>query len=64
MLLDDAKAGPLTAAQFSVVMLVWTTGGKQFTVGELDTLLRRAGFTDVQARHSYGYFSLVSARKP
>ncbi len=63
MLIDDAGAGPLTAAAFSMLMLLGTQG-QQFTAGELINLLQEAGFTDVRFMDSYGGFSLVSARKP
>jgi O-methyltransferase domain len=62
MLLDDTADGPLPAALFSVMML--GTRGKQFSLPELDALLTRAGFVDTRATPSYGYYSLVSARKP
>ncbi len=61
MLLDDDGDGPLTSVSFSMLML--GTEGQQFTLPELKTLLEAAGFTDVQAHHTYAYYSLVSARK-
>jgi hypothetical protein len=61
MLLDDDGDGPLTSVSFSMLML--GTEGQQFTLPELKGLLEGAGFTDVDARHTYGYYSLVSARK-
>jgi acetylserotonin N-methyltransferase len=62
MLLDDDGDGPTTTVGFSMLML--GTEGQQFTLPELKALLEAAGFTDVQARRTYGYYSLVSARKP
>jgi hypothetical protein len=61
MLLDDDGAGPLTAVSFSMLML--GTQGQQFTLPELRQLLEAAGFTDVEARQTYGYYSLVVGRK-
>jgi O-methyltransferase/methyltransferase family protein len=61
MLLDDDGDGPVTTVSFSMLML--GTEGQQFTLPELKVLLEGAGFTGVQARHTYGYYSLVSARK-
>jgi acetylserotonin N-methyltransferase len=61
MLLDDDGDGPLTSVGFSMLML--GTEGQQFTLPELKALLEGAGFSDVQARHTYGYYSLVSAQK-
>jgi acetylserotonin N-methyltransferase len=62
MLLDDDGAGPATAASFSMLML--GTQGQQFTLPELKTMLEGAGFVDVTARHTYGYYSLTVGRKP
>jgi acetylserotonin N-methyltransferase len=61
ILLNDSQDGPLPAALFSVMML--GTRGKQLSFAELDDLLREAGFTDTEVRHTYGYYSLVSASK-
>jgi hypothetical protein len=62
MLLADTRDGPLTAVSFSMTML--QVKGKQYTAGELEDLLVGAGFTDVQVTPTYGYYALVSARKP
>ena len=61
-LLHDAQDGPLTTASFSVLMLRGTWG-RQYSLPELRTILEGAGFTDVEARHSCGYFSLVTATR-
>jgi hypothetical protein len=63
MLLADTKDGPATAAAFSMLMLL-RTEGKQFTARELDDLLQECGFREVAVAPTYGYYSLVSARKP
>jgi acetylserotonin N-methyltransferase len=63
MLLDDEQQGPPYAAAFSVQMLV-ATRGRQYSFRELSELLQGAGFTEVQVTHTYGYYSLVSARMP
>jgi acetylserotonin N-methyltransferase len=63
MLLADAKDGPLATACFSLAMLL-VTRGKQRTAAELRELLQAAGFVDMTFRASYGYFSLITARKP
>jgi len=62
MLLNDAKDGPVPAASFSIAMLK-ATKGKQFTAQELESVLNRSGFIDVSINHSYGYYSLTSAKK-
>lgn len=63
MLLSDGKDGPVPAASFSMAMLK-ATKGKQFNAEELESILNRCGFVDVSISHSYGYYSLTSARKP
>lgn len=61
MLLNDSQDGPLPASLFSVMML--GTRGKQFSFAELDDLVRKVGFVDTDVRHTYGYYSIVVARK-
>jgi len=62
-LLDDSGLGPLTTSTFSLLMLLGTQG-RQFTYAELAKLLADAGFEDVSATPSYGYYSVVQARRP
>lgn len=62
-LMDDAETGPLTTASFSMLMLL-ATRGKQYSLAKLRGILESAGFTDVEAMHSRGYYSLVTGRKP
>jgi len=63
MLLDESGTAPRTAAAFSILMLGGTRG-QQFTFSELRSLLADAGFTDIRATPSYGYYSLVRGYKP
>lgn len=62
MLLDDDGNGPINATSFSVTMLIGTPG-QQFAFPELEQLLLDAGFTNISASATYGYYSLVTARK-
>lgn len=62
-LIDDGHDGPVTTAGFSIHMLL-NTRGKQFTLAELKGFLEGAGFRDVTATSTCGYYSLTSARKP
>eukprot|EP00128_Syssomonas_multiformis_P016520 Colp12_sorted_trinity150504_noHs@34781 len=62
MLLGE-DGGPLTAALFSITMLLYTRG-KQYTFHELKTILEAVGFVDVSVVPTYGYYSVVFARKP
>jgi O-methyltransferase domain len=61
--LNDAKSGPLHAASFSVC-LFWVTEGKQYSIGELEGMLGECGFRDITVTPTYGYYALISARKP
>lgn len=63
ILLNDTKDGPGTASLFSMNMCFFTEG-KQFSAAELKGMLEAAGFRDVSITHTYGYYSIVSGRKP
>ena len=62
ILLGDSKDGPLPATSFSMAMMFFTEG-KQYTLGELREILEESGFAEVGVTATYGYYSLVSARK-
>ena len=57
-LLNDSGVGPPTISTFSLLMLLGTQG-RQFTYAELAKLLTEAGFEDIGATPSYGYYSVV-----
>ncbi len=63
ILLSDTKDSPLIATSFSMC-LFWITEGKQFSAAKFDQLLQSAGFSEISIVQTYGYYSLVSARKP
>lgn len=63
MLYNDEKTGPFAAAAFSMMMLGWTEG-KQYTGQELSTMLKEIGFEEIQIHKAFGYYSLVTGRKP
>ncbi|HJQ22447.1 MAG TPA: methyltransferase [Blastocatellia bacterium] len=63
MLYDDAKTGPAHTAAYSVAMLLWTEG-QQYSGRELRSLLAEAGFTDIEVKPSFGYWSIVTGVKP
>ena len=62
MLLDDDGAGTVTAASFSMLMLLGTQG-QQFTFGELKDILESAGFAGIESRQTSVYYSIVTAYK-
>jgi acetylserotonin N-methyltransferase len=64
MLMDDDGCGPLTTAEFSMLMLLGTRG-RQYTLAELRGFLETAGFSAVEAFSTGGgYYSFVVATKP
>ncbi len=62
MLLDDDGAGPATTAAFSMLMLL-ATQGQQFTFAEIKNLLEKAGFENISAQQTAGYYSIVTGYK-
>ena len=62
MLLNDDGDGPKTAVAFSILMCLGTKG-QQFTFAQLEDILSKAGFKEIKAQPSYGYYSLVSGKK-
>jgi acetylserotonin N-methyltransferase len=62
MLLAEDGSGPPTTASFSMLMLLGTRG-RQYTFGEFQEMLAGAGFEDIDARATHGYYSIVSGRK-
>ena len=63
MLLNDDGAGPVTAASFSMLMLL-ATQGQQFTPGELQSILEETGFAQVGVTQTHPHYSIVTGHKP
>ena len=63
MLLEDTKDDPLGTVGFSMNMVV-RTEGKQFSARNLKKLLSTSGFSELSIMPTFGYFSLIKARKP
>src|SRR5262245_24548079 len=63
VLYNDDKTGPFAAAGFSISMLGWSTG-EQYSAQELAKTLTDAGFRNVDAKPTFGYYSVVTAHKP
>jgi hypothetical protein len=61
--LDADKAGPLDVARFSV-FLAHATEGRCYSVGEIETWMRDAGFGEVTTRACGPGRSVVLGRKP
>ncbi|HEY7261140.1 MAG TPA: methyltransferase [Trebonia sp.] len=64
MLLDDDKAGPLTATGYNIGMLLWSVDGLQYSGRELAAMLAEAGFREIQTKPTFGYNSIVTGIKP
>lgn len=62
MLLDDSGDGPIQPVAFSLLMCLGTKG-QQFSLADLREILEGAGFSEVAAERSHGYYSLVTAHK-
>jgi hypothetical protein len=63
MLYNDEKTGPFPVAAVNMAMLVWTEG-EQYSGQELSGMLREVGFTDIEVQPTWGYWSIVTGRKP
>jgi hypothetical protein len=63
MLYHDDKTGPFSVAAYNIVML-WGTEGQQFSGRELSEMLSEAGFMDIEVKPTWGYWSIVTGRKP
>jgi SAM-dependent methyltransferase len=57
------KAGPLPVAEYSVLLML-STEGKCYSVGELEKMLTNAGFVDTTYIPTVAYRSLIIAQKP
>lgn len=62
-LANDTHDGPLETMLYSMNMVAWTRGGKQYSFAELDEMLSGAGFVNARVTYTYGRFSLVVADK-
>lgn len=62
MLYNEEKTGPLMAAAYSLAMLLWVEG-QQYSGPELAALLAEAGFTEIEVKLSFGYWSVITGRK-
>jgi SAM-dependent methyltransferase len=60
---DADKRGPLPVAEYSV-LLMHSTPGKCWSIGELTEMAERTGFVDIEHRPSAGDRSVLLASKP
>jgi hypothetical protein len=62
MLYNEEKTGPLMAAAYSLMMLL-SVEGQQYSGAELAAFLAETGFTEIEFKPSFGYWSIVTGRK-
>jgi len=63
MLYNDEKTGPFGVAALNIAMFC-ASEGEQYSGRELSAMLTEAGFTDIEVKPTFGYWSLVTGRKP
>ena len=61
--INEDKTGPLTVAEFSA-LLMYSTEGKCYSIGEMREFLRSNGFVDIQFVPSAAYWSIITAKRP
>ncbi|MCU0822952.1 MAG: methyltransferase [Spirochaetes bacterium] len=60
--LNEKKDGPLTVAEYSV-LLMFSTYGKCYSVGEIGDMLIQTGFKDIKFMGTIGNRSIITGRK-
>jgi O-methyltransferase domain len=63
MLFNNDRTGPFPVAAFNIAMLLWCEG-EQYSGREISTMLREAGFKNIQVKPTFGYWSIVTGVKP
>ena len=52
------------AVGFTILMLVWSADGGQYSGRELSEMLTDAGFRQIETKPTFGYHSIVTGVKP
>ena len=60
---NDDRTGPFAVAGLNVAMLI-EMQGQQYSGKEIAAMLAEAGFTDIEVKPTFGYWSIVTGRKP
>ena len=63
ILFNEERTGPFAVAAFNVAMLI-AMQGQQYSGKEITAMLTEAGFTDIEVKPTFGYWSIVTGRKP
>jgi hypothetical protein len=61
--INRQKTGPIEVAEYSILLML-STRGKCYSVGEMEQLLQAVGFTNVRLKPTAGFRSVITARKP
>jgi O-methyltransferase domain len=63
LLFNDDLTGPFPVAAFNVTMLA-AMPGQQYSGREIRQMLQEAGFTNIEVKPTFGYWSIVTGVKP
>ena len=63
MLFNDDRTGPWPVAALNITMLLWCEG-QQYSGREITQMLLEAGFTNIEVKPTFGYWSIVTGVKP
>jgi hypothetical protein len=61
--INRQKTGPVEIAEYSILLML-STRGKCYSVGEMEQLLQDVGFTNVRLKPTAGFRSVITTRKP
>jgi len=61
--INRQKTGPVEVAEYSVLLML-STRGKCYSLGEMKQLLQEVGFINVHLKHTAGFRSVMTAQKP
>lgn len=63
LLFNDERTGPFPAAAYNIEMLLFVPG-RQYSGRELSTMLAEVGFSQVEVKPTWSYWSIVSGVRP
>jgi hypothetical protein len=63
LLFNDDRTGPFPVAAFNIAMLA-AMPGQQYSGREITRILQEAGFTNIEVKPTFGYWSIVTGVKP
>jgi len=63
-LFNENRTEPFSTAAYNIIMQIWCAGGQEYAGKELSDMLAEAGFVDIEVISTFGYWSIVTGRKP